>query len=219
VRLANWPRNPYLNDELREWIALHLAALHVDDVAVYAVPQGRDDEGRRILVATELGLLDGTYAPRGSSAHYSLQVRLFPWPAVQGVDLLAETYRLWAYEHRTWWRLRVARPTFDVQTEDPDLGCALADLATACAVMTGAGGGPRDPAASEPDEKPTAAPKPEAPQTEALAIDTTGQRPGAPASGTPMPGERASGTRAAEAPVRQVLDAINPDRSSFGGER
>jgi hypothetical protein len=135
VRLAEWPRNPYLNDELREWIALHLGALHVEDVAMYAVTQGRDDEGRRVLIATEIGLLDGSYAPRGSAAHYSLQLRLFPWQAVRGVDLLAETYRLWAYEHRTWWRLRLAVPAFDVQTEEPILGRALADLATACSVM------------------------------------------------------------------------------------
>jgi hypothetical protein len=135
VRLAEWPRNPYLNDELREWIVMHLGALHVEDVAMYAVPQGRDDEGRRVLIATEIGLLDGAYAPRGSAAHYSLQLRLFPWPAVRGVDLLAETYRLWAYEHRTWWRLRLATPPLDVQTEDPILGRALADLATACSVM------------------------------------------------------------------------------------
>jgi hypothetical protein len=135
VRLAEWPRNPYLNDELREWIALHLGALHVEDVAFYAVTQGRDDEARRVLIATEIGLLDGSYAPRGSAAHYSLQLRLYPWQAVRGVDLLAETYRLWAYEHRTWWRLRLAMPPFDVQTEDSTLGRALADLATACSVM------------------------------------------------------------------------------------
>ena len=180
MRLADWPRNPYLNDELREWIALHLNALHVDDVAVYAIPQGRDDEGRRVLIATEIGLLDGSYAPRGSSAHYSLQVRLFPWPAVRGVDLLAETYRLWAYEHRTWWRLRVAAPALDVQTEDPDLGCALADLATACAVMAEATAGLREGASSAADEAPSPTPRPlraPRPATEALAIEPSSSAP------------------------------------------
>jgi hypothetical protein len=190
VRLADWPRNPYLNDELREWIALHLSALHVDDVAVYAIAQGRDDEGRRVLIATEIGLLDGSYAPRGSSAHYSLQVRLYPWPVVRGVDLLAETYRLWAYEHRTWWRLRVATPPLDVQTEDPDLGCALADLATACAVMAEAGSGQREgaPATAEETETPSTTPRPSRaarPATEALAIEAGPSAPSLPEPITP----------------------------------
>ena len=30
MRLADWPRNPYLNDELREWVQLHLQSLGVD---------------------------------------------------------------------------------------------------------------------------------------------------------------------------------------------
>jgi hypothetical protein len=189
VRLANWPRNPYLNDELREWIALHLDALHVDDVAIYAMPQGRDDEGRRVLIATEIGLLDGSYAPRGSSAHYSLQIRLYPWPAVRGVDLLAETYRLWAYEHRTWWRLRIATPVLDVQTEDPDLGCALADMATACAMMADANTGQGDaaptaaeqPAADAPSRR---TPAPHSPQS---ALEALGIEPGASAPSLPEP--------------------------------
>jgi len=191
VRLADWPRNPYLNDELREWIALHLNALHVEDVAVFAVPQGRDDDGRRILIATEIGLLDGSYAPRGSSAHYSLQVRLYPWPAVRSVDLLAETYRLWAYEHRTWWRLRIATPSLDVQTEDPDLGCALADLATACAVMADAGAGQREVASTD-DEAEAQAPTSRPPgasrtTTEALAIEPS---PSAPSLPEPLASDR-----------------------------
>ena len=185
MRLADWPRHPYLNDELREWLALHLNALHVDDVAVYAIPQGRDDEGRRVLVATEIGLLDGSYAPRGSSAHYSLQVRLYPWPAVRSVDLLAETYRLWAYEHRTWWRLRVATPSLDVQTEDPDLGCALADLATACAVMAEASAGQREPTAAGAEEAEAMPPPPRVGRifrstAEVLAIEPSPSEPSLP---------------------------------------
>jgi hypothetical protein len=168
VRLADWPRNPYLSDELREWIALHLSALHVEDVAIYAIPQGRDDEGRRVLIATEVGLLDGSYAPRGSSAHYSLRVSLYPWQSVHGVSLLSETYRLWAYEHRTWWRLRVATPPVDVQTEEPELGCALADLATACAVM--AEPGSHREAQPEDDEPNPAASRDSASASAAVAI-------------------------------------------------
>jgi hypothetical protein len=134
VRLADWPRNPYLNEELHEWVRLHLETLGVEDVAVYAVA-GREDDERRILVVTEVGLLDGWYAPRGSTARFSLQVRLYPWQAVRGVDLRGETYRLWAHEHQSRWRLRLARPALDALAESPELGRALTQFAAACSVM------------------------------------------------------------------------------------
>lgn len=195
MRLAEWPRNPYLNDELREWIALHLAALHVEDVAIYAVPHGRDDEGRRVLIATEIGLLDGSYAPRGSSAHYSLQLRLYPWPAVHGVDLLAETYRLWAYEHRTWWRLRLGNPQLDVQTEEPVLGRALADLATACSVMAEPTG-QREAAASDGDR---ASGAPRVQRSAGQVRDAMGPGPEPPGATQPVSPELPpSGTRGDE---------------------
>jgi hypothetical protein len=148
VRLAEWPRNPYLNDELREWVRLHLNALGVDDVAVYALA-GREDDERRILVVTEVGLLDGWYAPRGSTARFSLSVRLYPWQAVHGVDLRGETSRLWAHEHQSRWRLRLARPAFDALAEDPDLGKALTQFAAACSVMAEPAGQP-EPTAEGP---------------------------------------------------------------------
>jgi hypothetical protein len=166
VRMADWPRNPYLNDELREWVRLHLNALGVDDVAVYALA-GREDDERRILVVTEVGLLDGWYAPRGSTARFSLSVRLYPWQAVHGVDLRGETYRLWAHEHQSRWRLRLARPAFDALAEDPELGKALTQFAAACSVMAEPAGqaepsdGPmasRAPARSAADEPAFVAP-------------------------------------------------------------
>ncbi len=135
MRLAEWPRNPFLNEELREWIGLHVRSLGVEDVAVFATAAGREDDERRVLVATEVGLLDGWYAPRGSSARYSLSVRLYPWQAVHGVDMRAETFRLWAHEHQSRWRLTLLRPVLDTVTEDPALGRALAEFAAACAVM------------------------------------------------------------------------------------
>ncbi|HET7685293.1 MAG TPA: hypothetical protein VFM19_02685 [Candidatus Limnocylindria bacterium] len=128
---------PYLNDELREWIAAQLATLGVDEIAIYAVdPQRGQDEERRVLVATEVGLIDGWYAPRGgSSARYGFTARLWPWQAVRGVDLRSETYRVWALEHRTRWWLRLARPAFESETDAPELGAALCDFAKVCAVM------------------------------------------------------------------------------------
>jgi hypothetical protein len=135
VRLSEWPQHPYLNDELRQWIALHLDALGVADIAIYATAGGREEDERRVLVATEVGLLDTWYAPHGSSARYSLSVRLYPWQAVRGVDLRGETRRLWAHEHETRWQLRMTRPLLDVVSGTPELGYALTQFAAACAVM------------------------------------------------------------------------------------
>jgi hypothetical protein len=135
LRLADWPRNPYLNDELREWVRAHLESLAVEDVAVYALAASGQDDERRVLVATECGLLDSWYAPHGSTARFSLSVRLYPWQTVRGVDLRGETFRLWAHEHQSRWRLRLSRPALDTMADTPDLGRALAEFAAACSVM------------------------------------------------------------------------------------
>ena len=135
MRLADWPRNPYLNDELREWVALHLSSLGVEDLAIYAQAAAGQDEERRVLVATSVGLLDSWYAPRGSTARFSLSVRLYPWHAVHGVDLRGETSRLWAHEHSSRWRLRLSRPALDTMADTPELGRALAEFAAACSLM------------------------------------------------------------------------------------
>ncbi len=159
VRLADWPRNPYLNDELREWVRLHLDALGVDDVAIYATASGREDDERRILVVTEVGLVDGWYAPRGSTARYSLSVRLYPWQAVDGVDLRGETFRLWAHEHQSRWRLRLARPALDTVADTPELGRALTQFAAACSVMAEPAGAAEAPAeGSAPAARPAVGP-------------------------------------------------------------
>ena len=147
MRLADWPRNPYLNDELREWVQLHLQSLGVEDVAVYAIAAAGQDEERRVLVATEVGLLDSWYAPHGSTARFSLSVRLYPWPTVHGVDLRGETFRLWAHEHQSRWRLRLVRPALDTMADTPELGRALAEFAAVCGVMAEPAGSQQPPAA------------------------------------------------------------------------
>ena len=146
MRLADWPRNPYLNDELREWVRLHLESLGTEDVAIYALAASGQDDERRVLVATEVGLLDSWYAPHGSTARFSLSVRLYPWTTVRGVDLRGETFRLWAHEHQSRWRLRLARPALDTMADTPDLGRALAEFAATCSVMADPGGAVAAPA-------------------------------------------------------------------------
>jgi hypothetical protein len=135
VRLTEWPRMPFLNDEVKEWIALELESLGVEDLAVYALEAGTEGDERRVMVATEIGLLDHRYAPFGSSARYRLAMLMYPWQVLRGVELRADTFRLWAREHRTRWSFRLHHPHFEAATESNDLGQALCDLARVCAVM------------------------------------------------------------------------------------
>jgi hypothetical protein len=135
MRLADWPRMPYLNEELRQWIGVELSNLGVEDLAVYAIEAGTDGDERRVLVATEVGLIDHRYAPYGSSAHYRLAGRLYPWQTTRGVELRSDIFRLWAHEHRARWHLRLHHPPFEAATESPELGGALCDFARICAVM------------------------------------------------------------------------------------
>ncbi|HEX7197042.1 MAG TPA: hypothetical protein VF364_09460 [Candidatus Limnocylindria bacterium] len=135
MRLTEWPRMPFLNDEVKEWIAIELQSLGVEDLAVYALEAGTEGDERRVMVATEVGLLDHRYAPFGSSARYRLAMLMYPWQVLRGVELRADTFRLWAREHRTRWSFRLHHPHFEAATESPDLGQALCDLARVCAVM------------------------------------------------------------------------------------
>lgn len=126
---------PFLNDEVKEWIALELQSLGVEDLAVYALEAGTEGDERRVMVATEIGLLDHRYAPFGSSARYRLAMLMYPWQVLRGVELRSDTFRLWAREHRTRWSFRLHHPHFEAATESNDLGQALCDLARVCAVM------------------------------------------------------------------------------------
>jgi hypothetical protein len=148
MRLADWPRMPYLNEEVRAWIAQELQTLGADEHAVYATEHGPDGDERRILVATEVGLLDHVYAPFGTSARYRLTGRLYPWQTVRGLVLLGETFRVWAHEHTTRWTLRLEYPRFDAASDSPELGRALVDLGRVCAVMSEPFGVPEVPAES-----------------------------------------------------------------------
>lgn len=149
MRLTEWPRMPFLNDEVKEWIALELQSLGVEDLAVYALEAGTEGEERRIIVATEVGLLDHRYAAFGSSARYRLAMLMYPWQVLRGVELRGDTFRLWAREHRTRWQFRLHHPHFEAATESADLGQALCDLARVCAVMAEPFGVPAGRASSE----------------------------------------------------------------------
>lgn len=211
MRLTDWPRMPFLNDEVKEWIALELEGLGVEDLAVYALEAGSEGDERRVMVATEIGLLDHRYAPFGSSARYRLAMLLYPWQVIRGVELRADTFRLWAREHRTRWSFRLHHPHFEAATESTDLGQALCDLARVCAVMAEPFGVPAGRASSEVPGAHPGGPRPLAP--------AAGPAPLPPAASTqPVPMGTAAATEPSRAADRlgtpddnEAAEAVGPD--------
>jgi hypothetical protein len=227
---------PFLNDEVKEWIAMELASLGVEDLAVYALEAGQEGDERRVMVATEIGLLDHRYAPFGSSARYRLAMLMYPWQVLRGVELRADTFRLWAREHRTRWSFRLHHPHFEAATESPDLGQALCDLARVCAVMAEpfgvpAGrvssdvpgalpGGPRPlPAADEPQEHREEAASSPQPTAEAAASEG-GSEDGKPEAApdaaveTDGDGDAPKATPVAIADEEELLELPDEDRAA-----
>jgi hypothetical protein len=189
---------PFLNDEVKEWIAMELASLGVEDLAVYALEAGTEGDERRVMVATEVGLLDHRYAPFGSSARYRLAMLMYPWQVLRGVELRADTFRLWAREHRTRWSFRLHHPHFEAATESADLGQALCDLARVCAVMAEPFGVPAGRVSSDVPGVIPGGPRPLPPADDAPAEDaSSGAEDGGSGDGTPdQPAGDASGAEA-----------------------
>ncbi|MGQ0607329.1 MAG: hypothetical protein ACT4OQ_02525 [Chloroflexota bacterium] len=212
---------PFLNDEVKEWIAIELQSLGVEDLAVYALEAGTEGDERRVMVATEVGLLDHRYAPFGSSARYRLAMLMYPWQVLRGVELRADTFRLWAREHRTRWSFRLHHPHFEAATESPDLGQALCDLARVCAVMAEpfgvpAGrvssdvpgvipGGPRPLPAADDATMPAASEKPPA-----AGAATDGDQP-APDD---QPGDEAKPTAVPIGEGEEVIDLSDEEKEA-----
>jgi hypothetical protein len=216
MRLADWPRTPYLNEELREWIRQQLEMLAVDEISIFAVEAGAEGDERRILTATEIGLLDMYYAPAGSSARFRLVTRLYPWQAVRGVDLRGETFRLWALEDRSRWLLRIGRPRFSYTTELPELGRCLAEFAKVAAIMAEPSGW--QPPSEEEEEEPMEAPAARASPVSSPPID---EEPAArePAEAAPRPSweHDEAPAQAATPPDEEEIAFVEP--SGLQGEQ
>ena len=211
MRLTEWPRMPFLNDEVKEWIALELQSLGVEDLAVYALEAGQEGDERRVMVATEVGLLDHRYAPFGSSARYRLAMLMYPWQVLRGVELRADTFRLWAREHRTRWSFRLNHPHFEAATESPDLGQALCDLARVCAVMAEPFGVPAGRVSSDVPGVHPGGPRPLPPSDE----PTTGTpATGAPTADEPTDAEKKPLDAKAADDEQQATNGRRSDRST-----
>ena len=234
MRLTEWPRMPFLNDEVKEWIALELQSLGVEDLAVYALEAGTEGDERRVMVATEIGLLDHRYAPFGSSARYRLAMLMYPWQVLRGVELRSDTFRLWAREHRTRWSFRLHHPHFEAATESPDLGQALCDLARVCAVMAEPFGVPAGRVSSDvpgvipggprplpPSGEGPAEPSEGTPVTEAQAQGGDGEEPAAPAAeagdenGVGDEGEERPTTAVQIGEDEEILELAEEDREAI----
>jgi hypothetical protein len=220
---------PFLNDEVKEWIALELQSLGVEDLAVYALEAGQEGDERRVMVATEVGLLDHRYAPFGSSARYRLAMLMYPWQVLRGVELRADTFRLWAREHRTRWSFRLHHPHFEAATESADLGQALCDLARVCAVMAEpfgvpAGrvssdvpgvipGGPRPiPPSGEVPQAPTTAPSAETAATEPAEAVAEGSDDEEPEDESPAEAQRPTAVPIGE--DEEILELSDEERAA-----
>ena len=207
---------PFLNEEVKEWIALELQGLGVEDLAVYALEAGAEGDERRVMVATEVGLLDHRYAPFGSSARYRLAMLMYPWQVLRGVELRADTFRLWAREHRTRWSFRLHHPHFEAATESPDLGQALCDLARVCAVMAEPFGVPAGRASSEvpgahpggPRPLPPAEPEPTDGPSAERAEGEDSEEPGEAAAATEEGRDDGSTSTEREPDARQTAVAV-----------
>jgi hypothetical protein len=205
---------PFLNDEVKEWIALELQGLGVEDLAVYALEAGVEGDERRVMAATEIGLLDHRYAPFGSSARYRLAMLMYPWQVLRGVELRADTFRLWAREHRTRWSFRLHHPHFEAATESPDLGQALCDLARVCAVMAEPFGVPAGRISSEVPGAHPGGPRPLPAASETVPV---GQVPARPAPAGSANGEQPTGAAAADS-ADPTPDERTPVRIGEGEE-
>ncbi len=229
MRLTEWPRMPFLNDEVKEWIAMELARLGVEDLAVYALEAGTAGDERRVMVATEVGLLDHRYAPFGASARSRLAMLMSPWQVLRGVELRADTFRLWAREHRTRWSFRLNHPHFEAATESPDLGQALCDLARVCAVMAEPFGVPAGRVSSDVPGVIPGGPRPLPPSpeiTKATAATGDDKQPKEPATDAGKEGDK-DAARAKEPPPaepeatavpvgegEEVIDLSDEDRAA-----
>ena len=98
------------------------------------------EEGRqRILVATDVGLLDYAWSPGGSGGTWLLRGQVYRWHNVQGLRLQTDATFDEANEPRSIWRLVVQEPKVELAAEaGPEAGDralrGLLDFARACCI-------------------------------------------------------------------------------------
>lgn len=123
----------------RALVQRELGELGVPELAAH-VAHHADGERQRILVATEVGLLDFNYGPSSpGAATYELRGGLHRWSGVRGFRLQSDAQ--WddnARTARSVWRLVAEEPHIELTAESNDTSrtdvTALLDFARACLV-------------------------------------------------------------------------------------
>ena len=121
----------------RALVQRELGELGAAELAAHATLHA-DGERQRILVATEVGLLDYNYAPESpGSATYELRGTLHRWPSIRGLRLQSDAQ--WddnARKARSVWRLVAEEPKIELSAESTEDDraevTALLDFARAC---------------------------------------------------------------------------------------
>lgn len=131
VRIGEWEHI----GRSRGLVARELGELGAIELAAH-VTMHPDGERQRILIATDLGLLDYSYGPSGP-ATYDLRGALNRWPSVRGLRLQSDAQ--WddnARTARSVWRLIAEEPKIELAAESSEedrlMVAALLDFARAC---------------------------------------------------------------------------------------
>jgi hypothetical protein len=133
VRIGQWESI----GRSRALVQRHLGELGALELAAY-VSVNPENERQRILVATDIGLLEYSYAPsEPGSATYELRGTLSRWPSVKGMRLQSDAQ--WDDNERTArsiWRLVAEDPKIELSAEstetDREAVVTLLDFARAC---------------------------------------------------------------------------------------
>jgi len=111
MRIRDWDEQglePAFGHE-GHWMMEMLESLDAGEIAAYCL---RAPHGRRLLVATQLGLVDAT--ADDSTPEPAVEVDVVAWPEVREIHLSAVIAPDEAMRHRPAYSLRVGHPTIDV---------------------------------------------------------------------------------------------------------
>ena len=134
VRIGEWEHI----GRSRALVQRQLGELGATELAAHVTINPDNSERQRVLIATDIGLLDYNFAPTSTgSATYELRGGLYRWPAVRGMRLQSDAQ--WddnARTSRSVWRLIAEEPKIELAAESSDqdrlLVSALLDFARAC---------------------------------------------------------------------------------------
>jgi hypothetical protein len=92
-----------------DWLLEVLIGISATEAAAYCVDT---PEGRRLLVATDLALVDATAGDEATTA--TERIRFIPWPEVTGAELEAEVSIDESARHVVAYTIRVAHPEIEI---------------------------------------------------------------------------------------------------------